>query len=176
MVQFGERLLHPQGCEAGLWALVPTLLHDLHNGKQDLQHTVTNVKFYLVVKVACNMCSILFLFISIIRCHYYVSIEYVPCIYPFVSLCDYIIKCVCLCVCLNNCKFGNLWVLKLRGCYNLYWDFCSPGRIIARVCVCAYIVTVCHQMAYWMGMEPVVQTGPLLIYTHNLPHLLKAGI
>lgn len=31
MVQFGEGLPHTQGCEAGRWALVPTLLHDLHN-------------------------------------------------------------------------------------------------------------------------------------------------
>lgn len=35
----------------------------------------------------------------------------------------------------------------------------------------------CHVLkAYWMGSESVVQTGPLLIYTHNLPHLLEAGI
>lgn len=36
MVQFGERLPHPQGCQAGRWALVPTLLHNLRNGRQDL--------------------------------------------------------------------------------------------------------------------------------------------
>lgn len=36
VVQFGKRLPHPQGCEAGLWALVPTLFHDLHNGCKDL--------------------------------------------------------------------------------------------------------------------------------------------
>lgn len=32
MVQFGEGLPHTQGCEAGLWAREPTLLHDLYNG------------------------------------------------------------------------------------------------------------------------------------------------
>lgn len=30
--------------------------------------------------------------------------------------------------------------------------------------------------SYWVGMEPVVQTGPLLVNTHHLLHLLKAGI
>lgn len=35
---------------------------------------------------------------------------------------------------------------------------------------------MCHQMAYWVGMEPVVQTGPLLVDTHHLLHLLKTGI
>lgn len=36
MVKFGESLSHTQGREAGRRALVPTLLHDLHNGRQDL--------------------------------------------------------------------------------------------------------------------------------------------
>lgn len=36
MVQFGECFPHPQSCEAGWWVLVPTLLHDFHNGRQDL--------------------------------------------------------------------------------------------------------------------------------------------
>ncbi|TNN82459.1 hypothetical protein EYF80_007294 [Liparis tanakae] len=31
-------------------------------------------------------------------------------------------------------------------------------------------------MAYRVGMEPVVQTGPLLVHTHHLLHLLKTGI
>lgn len=29
---------------------------------------------------------------------------------------------------------------------------------------------------YRVGMEPVVQNGPLLVHTNHLPHLLKAGI
>lgn len=44
MVEFGQRLPHPQRCEAGLWALVPALLHDLHYGCQDLQDTMADVK------------------------------------------------------------------------------------------------------------------------------------
>lgn len=36
LVQSGERLPHPQGCEAGCGALVPALLHDLHNGRENL--------------------------------------------------------------------------------------------------------------------------------------------
>ena len=55
VVQFGERLPHPQGCEAGLWALVPTLFHDLHNGCKDLWVIDTNVKYNLVNTIVCSV-------------------------------------------------------------------------------------------------------------------------
>lgn len=45
LVKLGQRLLHPQRCEAGLWALVPALLHYLHDGCQDLQHAMAGVKW-----------------------------------------------------------------------------------------------------------------------------------
>lgn len=36
VVQFGERLPHPQGREAGVWVLVPALLRSLCNGCENL--------------------------------------------------------------------------------------------------------------------------------------------
>lgn len=38
VVQLGERLPDPQRRQPGLWTLVPTLFHDLHQGRQDLRH------------------------------------------------------------------------------------------------------------------------------------------
>lgn len=44
LVELWQRLLYPQGCEAGLWTLVPALLHDLHYSCQDLQQAMAGWK------------------------------------------------------------------------------------------------------------------------------------
>lgn len=55
---------------------------------------------------------------------------------------------------------------------TLCWSIWTPQESVLKHMLCG----VCVFLSYRMGMEPVVQTGPLLIYTHHLPHLLKAGI
>lgn len=48
--------------------------------------------------------------------------------------------------------------------------------VLLRSFLCLLVCVCLCQIAYWVRMESVVQTGPLLVHTHHLFHLLKAGI
>lgn len=83
VVQFGERLPNPQGCEAGRRALVPTLLHDLHNGREDLgtHRQMQNMSWLSQQSVICvHIVLIQALYMTFIRCFREL------CVYLYVSL------------------------------------------------------------------------------------------
>lgn len=150
LVELWQRLLHPQRCEAGLWALVPALLHDLDYGCQDLRrgngrwenkclYWVGSVTVWEGLEVYTLLWSKhpnkgselqLFPFWN----DFYLSREYLPGIKPFAGLC----KCLssrCLRICCVMCASffltGWEWSLlcRLGLCWSTHTTFLISSKL-----------------------------------------------